>query len=132
MLFRQFHHAPLGTFSYLRADTDTRDAVAVDPLWENLDVLMAVIGEVDLTVRHALLSHVHPGALDGATRLREQTGASVVTSRACDHAVADLHVDHGDSLIFGEEVIHVVGTPGHTACSVCHRWHDRNLPATRC
>jgi glyoxylase-like metal-dependent hydrolase (beta-lactamase superfamily II) len=125
MLFRQFHHAPQGAYSYLLADTDTREAVAVDPIEENLDVLMAVIGEAGLVLRHVLLSHVHPRGLGGAIGLRRRTGARIVAGRACDHVAADQGVDHGDSLIFGEELIHVIGTPGHTPCSVCYRWHDR-------
>lgn len=125
MLFRQFHHAPRGAYSYLLADTEAREAVALDPIEENLDVLMAVIGEAGLVLRYALLSHVHPMGLGGATGLRERTGALIVAGRACANAAADLRVDHGDSLVFGEEVLHVIGTPGHTACSVCYRWHDR-------
>lgn len=125
MFFRQFHHVPTGTYTYLLADSDAHQAVVIDPVAENLDVVTAVIHEAGVDLRFVLLSHSHPHGLSGAATLRQRTGAMIVTARACASPLADLRVDHGASVVFGEEVIHVIGTPGHTACSVCYRWHDR-------
>jgi glyoxylase-like metal-dependent hydrolase (beta-lactamase superfamily II) len=46
---------------------------------------------------------------------------------AGEHApvTADLRLHHGDAITFGNEVIHVLGTPGHTPACLSYLWRDR-------
>lgn len=58
---------------------------------------------------------VSVGVFDGA----------IVAGAVCKLPEADMQVCHGELLAFGDAVVHVIGTPGHTQCSVCYRWRDR-------
>lgn len=50
---------------------------------------------------------------------------AIVAGAVCKLPEADMQVCHGELLAFGDAVVHVIGTPGHTQCSVCYRWRDR-------
>lgn len=125
MLFQQIRSAPTGAYSYLLGDRNERIALVIDPVAENVDVLLGLAADLELKLQYILLTHVHPEAGRSAANLRARTGARLVVSSACELPAADVLVDHGDHLGFGDELIHVIGTPGHTRCSVCYRWRDR-------
>lgn len=125
MLFKQIRNAPTGSYAYILADSDHRVGLVVDPVADSRDVLLALIGDLALDLRYILLTHAHPGSGQSATALRERTGSAIVASGACKHLAVDLPVDHGDHLTFGDEVIEVIATPGHTPCSISYRWRDR-------
>jgi sulfur dioxygenase len=125
MLFQQIRNAPSGAYSYLLGDCDKRIALVIDPVPESQDVVLAVVRDRGLDLRFTLLTHAHPGAGQCAVALRSRTGAAIVVSAACEVQVADLRVDHGDQFVFGDQVVHVIGTPGHTPCSVSYLWRDR-------
>lgn len=125
MLFQQIRSASTGAYSYLLGQGDNRIALVIDPTIENLDVLLALIGDLNLDLRFILLSHVHAGKDRSAKTLAARTGGIVVSSARCKLPGVDRHVDHDDHVAFGDDVIHVIATPGHTPCSVCYRWRDR-------
>ncbi len=123
MLFRQIRDVLSGSYTYLLADADAGQAVVIDPVAANLDVLLAMTDGLSLC--GILLTHVHAGGHDSAIALRERTGAPVTVSNACLALKGDERVGHRDHRPFGNEVLHVIATPGHTPCSVCYRWRDR-------
>jgi len=126
-LFRQLHDKASRAFAYLLADLDTREAVAVDPAPEGLALpLLAMTNELDLELRCVLCTHAHEGEASAVPWLRSQVGAQVVAGERAAVA-ADRRVRHGDTLTFGHEVIHVIGTPGHTPGCVAYLWRDRVL-----
>ncbi|MBU1425124.1 MAG: MBL fold metallo-hydrolase [Gammaproteobacteria bacterium] len=125
MLFQQIRNAPTGAYSYILGDRNTRVGIVIDPVAESQDVLLALIGDLDLDLHLILLTHVHASADQSAAALRSRAGGSIVVGSACNDMQADLRVTHDAHIVFGDEVVHVIGTPGHTPCSVCYRWRDR-------
>ena len=125
MVFRQIRNAPTGAYSYVLGDSNNKVGIAVDPTEESLDVLLALIGDLGLDLHLILLTDAHPAARKSAESLRSRTGAAVIVGPDCKHPDTDLQVAHGACLAFGDEVVHVIGTPGYTRCSVCYRWRDR-------
>jgi glyoxylase-like metal-dependent hydrolase (beta-lactamase superfamily II) len=125
MLFKQIRNAPTGTYAYLLADHDHRIGVVVDPVVDSRDVLLALIGDLGLDLRYILLTHLHRDTGRSAAALRDRTGSAIVASVACGNPVVDVPVDHGDRLGFGDEAIDVIGTPGHTPCSISFCCRDR-------
>ena len=125
MVFRQIRNTPTGAYSYVLGDSNNRIGIAVDPVEESQDVLLALIGDLGLDLHLILLTGAHPPAARSAVSLRSRTGAAVIAGPDCKHLEADIQVAHGAHLAFGDEVIHVIGTPGNTRCSVCYRWRDR-------
>jgi len=125
MIFRQIRNAPTGAYSYVLGDSNNGVGIAVDPVEESQDVLLALIGDLGLDLHLILLTGAHPTAGRSVASLRSRTGAAVIAGSDCKHLETDLQVAHGAYLAFGDEVVHVIGTPGNTLCSLCYRWRDR-------
>lgn len=125
IVFRQFVHEESGTLSYLLADALTGHAVMIDPLCEQVGTYLATLQELELHLVWLLETHVHPGDSSGTKALQEHCGARTAGAEGSGPDAVDQRVGNGDTLVFGNEVIRVIGTPGHTANSVTYRWRDR-------
>ena len=124
-LFRQLYDSSTRAYTYLVADAGAREAVAVDPEPEGSALpLLGLVAELDLRLVYLLCTHAHAGTPNAVPLLKSRTGARVV-AHAATPVAADLHVHHGDSVAFGNEVLHVIATPGHTPGSVSYLWRDR-------
>jgi hydroxyacylglutathione hydrolase len=96
-----------------------KEAVVIDPVEPPAKLLPQLEG---LTVRWVLASHGHPGHLAGKDAVVEATGATSCMHMADAKAFlrsAERYVVEGDELPFGELVVRVLYTPGHTAGSLC-------------
>jgi glyoxylase-like metal-dependent hydrolase (beta-lactamase superfamily II) len=82
MEIRDFYDPRTGTFTYVVHDSDSRDAVIIDPvldyepvgskLWtESLDRVIAFVREQALKVHYILETHAHADHLSGAQRLKQ-------------------------------------------------------------
>ena len=117
MIIRQLFDAETFTYTYLVADEETRQAALIDPVLEQIDRDLGVIGELGLTLSHVLETHVHADHVTAAGVLRDRTGAKTVAG-ARGAPCADLLVRHGDGIALGGVTIRVLETPGHTDDSV--------------
>lgn len=126
-VLRQLHDRPSGRLAYLIADTDRREAVAIDPAPGQATLLLALADELRCTVGHVLLTHVHGPETTGALDLREAAGARLVLGDRCplDPAVPLRRVRDGDFVVFGDEVLACRATPGHTRGCITYLWRDR-------
>ena len=130
MLFRQLFDAESSTYSYLLADEDTREAVLIDPVLEQVDRDVGLIRELGLTLRYALDTHVHADHVTGAAKLREQLGCETVLSAQAGVGCADVLARHGDVIRFGRCGLEVLETPGHTASCLSYVTLDRAMVFT--
>ena len=121
MLFQQVRNAATGAYSYILGDRNNRIGIVIDPIADNQDVLLALIEDMGLELQLILLTHADPEAV----ALRSRAGGTIVVGSGCNFPDADLQTTHGAHIMFGDEVIHVIGTPGYTRCSVSYRWRDR-------
>ena len=119
MLFRQLLDPETSTWTYLLADPRTREAVLVDPVREQVDRDVQLLRELGLRLVYTLETHVHADHITGAALLSERTGSRSVLSRRSG-ARADVLVDAGDAVRFGQQVLEVRATPGHTAGCVTY------------
>ncbi len=117
MIIRQLFDAETFTYTYLVADEETRQAALIDPVLEQIDRDLGLIGELGLTLSHVLETHVHADHVTAAGVLRDRTGAKTVAG-ARGAPCADLLVRHGDGIALGGVTIRVLETPGHTDDSV--------------
>jgi hydroxyacylglutathione hydrolase len=136
MIIRQVQVGPDKVFCYILGCEETHEAVMIDPGGE-VDRLLAILGEMQLTLRYIINTHAHPDHTRGNERLKNATGAEIVM-HAADQAFlhdreaaayfkrmgplspdADLLVKDGDVLSFGNHSLKVIHTPGHTPGSIC-------------
>jgi glyoxylase-like metal-dependent hydrolase (beta-lactamase superfamily II) len=71
LLFRQLADPQSSTYTYLLADGDSRAAVLIDPVFEQMRRDAALIGELDLTLRYTLDTHVHADHISAGRELAE-------------------------------------------------------------
>jgi sulfur dioxygenase len=123
--FRQLFDPIASAYTYLLADIETRDAIAVDCVPTQTATVLAWLDELELGLRYVLGTHAHPGDAEGAAELRDRTGAKAVLCAGSEAPWAHLKIRDGDTIVFGNQVIHALGTPGHTPGCVCYVWRDR-------
>ena len=130
MLLRQLFDAETCTYTYLLADEETREAVLIDPVREQLGRDLELLGELGLELVHVLETHVHADHVTGASLLRARTGARTVVSRDAGALCADVLVGDGDVIRFGKHALEVRSTPGHTDGCVTYVTPDRTMAFT--
>jgi sulfur dioxygenase len=114
MLFRQLIDRETSTYTYLVADDESREAVIIDPVIDQLERDATLITELGLSLVYALDTHVHADHVTATGALRNRFGARTVLSEGAGVGVADVLVKHGDVLRFGRLALEVRETPGHT------------------
>lgn len=124
MIFRQFC-TPDQDISYVLADPVSRYAALLDPEIGAESDYLEIVRRLDLRLIYVIETHLHESHLSAAPALRAETGARLVTHSSVDVDCVDMHVDDGDRLYVGEELLSVVATPGHSACSLSYLWRDR-------
>ena len=138
------HVTPIETNCYILYTNDLKYSAVVDPGEYSFDLISSLknIGIESLT--YILLTHGHFDHIDGTAELKENFGGSIVISKTDEAAFsdstlslsgefgsfskypekADITVSDGDELQFGEHIIRVISTPGHTSGSVCYLISD--------
>lgn len=124
MIFRQLFDTESSTYTYLLADEQTREALLIDPVREQVDRDLKLITELGLKLVLVLDTHTHADHVTGAGELRARTGARTGGSRNAAPC-ADLHVGHGERVNVGAIEVTVLETPGHTDDSVSYVVSDR-------
>lgn len=110
-----------GTNTWIVSEPGSGLAVVIDPgpLDDvHLQHVIATAEKAGQRVALTLLTHGHPDHAEGAARFAELTGTKV---RALDPALrlGDEGLGAGDVITTGGIELRVVGTPGHTADSLC-------------
>lgn len=125
IVFRQLFDEESCTLTYLLADPMTGDAVLIDTVREHVGNYASLLSEMNLRLSWVLETHVHADHVTGAAGLKELTGARSVTGRHAGARCADVLAEDGDTIVFGNEVIRVIPTPGHTPGCITYQWRDR-------
>ncbi len=130
---------------YLVIDESTNDSFLVDPgaYGERQAAYIKSLGIEKL--RYILLTHGHFDHILGAEKFRQGFSAKVVIHHLDEDKLgsevkslyfhfdresdfiptsADITVDDGDNLPFGNETVEVIHTPGHTKGGVCYKIGD--------
>lgn len=128
MLFRQLFDRESSTYSYLIADWETKEAVLVDPVLEQVERDEKLIQELGLTLRYCLETHVHADHITGTGQLREKTQCQGLVPKNAEVNCADRFLSDREIVKVGSIPIQAIATLGHTD-SHCAYWvnNDRVL-----
>src|SRR5687768_1093960 len=80
VIFRQLFDPQSSTYTYLLADPGSREAVLIDPVFEQARRDAALIDELGLKLAWTLETHVHADHVTGAWLLREKLGSRIALS----------------------------------------------------
>ena len=102
--------------TYIVADRESRQAVIIDAVIENVERDVRILKELGLTLRCAVETHVHADHITAAALLKDRTGAQIVYGGGVSGVVTgvDLFLSEGQELRFGESALRALATPGHT------------------
>ena len=110
------------TYTYLRFDEGTREALIIDPVDAQIERDLAALQAHGLTLRWAVETHSHADHITSAGLLAEHTGARTAAPAGCGIGTAAVQLQHGATLDFGGEQLRALHTPGHTAGSMSYLW----------
>ncbi|KAK7244026.1 hypothetical protein RIF29_38843 [Crotalaria pallida] len=116
LLFRQLFEKESSTYTYLLADSSHPDkpALLIDPVDKTVDRDLSLIQELGLKLVYALNTHVHADHVTGTGLIKSKVpDVKSVISKASS-ATADVYVEQGDKIWFGDLFLEVRATPGHT------------------
>ena len=115
LLFRQLFDPVSSTYTYLLADEAAREAVLIDPVFEQAQRDSALLREFGLKLRATVDTHVHADHITAAWRLKQLHGSEIIVGAHGGASRADRLVGQGDTIAFGHRALAVRETPGHTA-----------------
>ncbi|GLH13092.1 hypothetical protein R5R35_010849 [Gryllus longicercus] len=128
--FRQLFDRESCTYTYLLADTNVKEAVIIDPVFELVDRDVNVVRELGFTVKFAMNTHMHADHITGTGLLKRMLpGCQSLISRNSG-AKADVYVEPGENVTFGRHQLEVRATPGHTNGCVTYVSHEQGLAFT--
>jgi glyoxylase-like metal-dependent hydrolase (beta-lactamase superfamily II) len=126
-LFRQFFDPESSTYTYLIADSQTKEAVLVDTVLEQVDRDLQVLDDLGLSLRYCLETHIHADHITGAGKLRQQTGCRVLVPKNATARSADRSLSDRETLALGGVRIEAIATPGHTHSHLAYLVNNTHL-----
>ena len=127
LIFRQLFDPQSATYTYLLACGKSREAILIDPVFEQMRRDSALLQELGLNLIYTLETHIHADHVTGATLLKTRWGSRVAVSAASGAKGADLYLEHGDKVHFGEHYVETRSTPGHTLGCVSYVLGDESM-----
>ncbi len=115
LVFRQLLDPQSSTYTYLIGDDESRRAVLIDPVFEQVGRDAALIEELGLELDYTLDTHVHADHVTGAWLFKARLGSEIFIAKQSGAEGADRYLEHGERVEFGERYLGVRATPGHTA-----------------
>lgn len=122
LLFRQLFEKESSTYTYLLADVAHPDkpALLIDPVDKTVDRDLTLVEELGLKLIYAINTHVHADHVTGTGLIKTKVpGVKSVISKA-SKSKADVLIEAGDKIHFGDLFLEVRATPGHTVGCVTY------------
>jgi glyoxylase-like metal-dependent hydrolase (beta-lactamase superfamily II) len=127
MLFRQLFDAITSTYTYLIADPQTKEAMLVDSVLEQVDRDRQLLSELGLTLKYCLETHIHADHITGTAQLREATGCAGIVPEYAQAVCANRFIKHGEVLQVGQVRVEAIATPGHTDSHMAYLVNSTHL-----
>lgn len=114
LIFRQLFDEKTWTYTYIVADNETKQAIIIDPVRDQVERDMRLLSELWLTLSYILDTHIHADHITGSGVLREKTGAKIALGEGAKVANPDILLADGEILKVGNLEVRAFSTPGHT------------------
>ena len=120
---KQVELGPMANYVSFIGDPKSREVAVVDPAWD-VDRIVEMAQEQDLTIAKILITHSHFDHINGVEDLLDRTKAKVYINKAEAEFMKAVWPDlvkvgSGDTTNVGDVQITFLHTPGHTPGSQC-------------
>jgi len=129
-VFRQLFDNRTYTYTYILADTQSKEAIIIDPVLEMAPRDAAIVEELGLKPIFGVNTHVHADHVTGTGDLKKYFPNMKSVIAEVSKAKADKFINHGDVLNFGKFSLECRSTPGHTDGCFSFVWHDKKMAFT--
>lgn len=130
MIFRQLFDTVSSTYTYLLGCDQSREAVIIDPVFEQHVRDTGLIRELGLSIRYTIDTHVHADHVTGSWLMKEEFGAQIAIASHANAANVDVPLKDGDVLAFGQCSVRALATPGHTDGCMTFVTNDQSMAFT--
>lgn len=130
LIFRQLFDPQSSTYTYLLADSDARQALLIDPVFEEVRRDRALLRELDLKLVCSLETHVHADHVTAAWLLKQSLGSEIGVAATAGAEGADRLLADRDVVRFGKRYLQVRATPGHTSGCLTYVLDDESMAFT--
>lgn len=132
MIIKKLEVGPIMANCFILGCEATKEAVVIDP-GDDADQILMALSESGLTAKYLINTHGHFDHVGANKRMKEVTGAQIAIhpedepmlselSRSArmfglsaeNSPPADIFLNHGDTISFGEITLTVIHTPGHS------------------
>ena len=117
MIFKQIFDTESSTYTYLIGSAKGREAVIIDPVIENVDNYIKILGELDLKLVKVIDTHIHADHVTGATKLKNATNCTTLMGEHTPADAVEIKVKDGEIIEIDNLKIKSLYTPGHTSDS---------------
>ena len=117
MIFKQIFDTESSTYTYLIASSKGREAVIIDPVIENVDNYIKILGKLDLKLVKVIDTHIHADHVTGATKLKKATNCTTLMGEHTPADAVEIKVKDGEIIEIDNLKIKSLYTPGHTSDS---------------
>ena len=115
LIFRPLFEKESSTYTYLLADSVTKEAIIIDAVAETQQRDIGLIEELKLDLKYIIETHVHADHITSSCPLKQKfTNAKIVLGESNPVACADILIKDSENLKFGDYSLKAMSTPGHT------------------
>ena len=115
MNIRQLIDNETCTYTYILWDSDTLEAVIIDPVLDQVKRDLDYINKLNLNLKYIIETHVHADHITGALKIKNVTSAEICYGSKTGVNGADILLGDNDTLRIGSVIITALHTPGHTS-----------------
>ena len=125
MIFHQLHEPLSNTYTYLVGCEQTRQALLIDPVVNQVDRDLAEVQRLGLILAFTLDTHIHADHITGALQLKERVNSRIAAPAMDRLPCTDVGIVEGTPLPLGSLLLQPLHTPGHTDSHFAYVVADR-------
>lgn len=130
MIFRQLYDSTSSTYTYLLGDEHSREALLIDPVFEQIQRDLALLDELGLHLKLVVDTHAHADHITAAWLLKQKTGCAIASAKVINAAHVDLALEHGQRFGVAGIELEARATPGHTDGCMSYVLADQSMVFT--
>ena len=124
LIFKQLFERESCTYTYLIADSLTKEAAIIDAVDIMIERDTALLKELELDLKFIIETHIHADHITAASKLKNKTNCTTIMGEHTPSNAVELKVKDNEVIYVDKLEIKVIYTPGHTKDSYSFLMND--------